>query len=251
MLTRRLIGCLLLRHGWVVQGIRFQRYLPVGTPEIAVEFLVRWGIDEIVLLDITARDRGTGPDLERIGRLSQGCRVPLTAGGGVRSVSDIGNLIRAGAEKVCINSALRQDRVLLPEGSRKFGAQSIVASIDVQRDGTSQPRVYTHGGTQPAVLDPAEWARQLESEGAGEILLNSIDRDGTGEGYDLELIRSVASAVKIPVVACGGAGCPEDFPAAAETGASGVAAANWFHFTEQSVHHAKEALWQAGVEVRR
>lgn len=246
-----MIACLLLRDGWVVQSIGFQRYLPVGTPEIQIDFLVRWGIDEIALLDLSAWRRGEGPDLERISRLSERCRVPLTVGGGIRSFEQMRQVIRAGAEKVCVNSSLWSDRALLPEGSRRLGTQAIVASVDVRENGSGRPEVYIRGGTQATGLGPVEWARQVEAEGAGEIFLNSIDRDGTGQGYDLGLIRSVAEAVKIPVVACGGVGGAKDFAGATqEAGAAAVAAANWFHFTEQSVRHAKAAMRQAGVEVR-
>ncbi len=252
MLKNRLVACLLLRDGWVVQSVRFKRYLPIGTPEIAVEYLVRWDIDEIILIDMTATLKGKGPNLEMVSRLARRCLIPLTVGGGVRCLEDIRALIYVGAEKVSINSAILKNRALIQEGSQVLGTQSIVASIDVKVDESGSYQVYGASGTWATGLHPVEWAQEVERLGAGEIFLNSIDRDGTKQGYDTQLIRLVVESVHIPVIACGGVGRMGHFSEGILKGkASAVAAANIFHFTEQSVVHAKENLSNAGIAVRQ
>lgn len=251
MLQRRLITCLVVKDGWVVQSIEFQRYLPVGCPETAVEFMARWDVDEIVMLDITATPGRRSPDTDLVSRVSEKCFVPLTVGGGIRRVSDIKDLTHAGADKVSINSQALRNPGLIKEGAAMFGRQCIVVSIDVRRHTHGDYEVFGDSGRRPTGLHPVQWASEVEKLGAGEIFLTSIDRDGTKRGYDLDLIKMVAEAVNIPVIACGGVGRMEHFVEGVQEGkASAVAAANVLHFTEHSVIVAKAYLRRHGIGVR-
>lgn len=250
MLKNRVIGCLVVKAGVVVQSMDFRRYLPVGRPEIAVEFLNAWGIDEIVLVDIDATREGRGPDIGMVSRASKSGFVPLTVGGGIRTVDDIRDLIHAGADKVAINKAALATPDLVSRGAEVAGSQCIVVSIDARRTGGGW-EVYADGGRTPTGWSPAEWAREVERLGAGEIFLTSIDRDGSFRGYDLDLARAVAGAVTIPVIVCGGAGHPRHFHEALRIeGVSAAAAGNIFHFTEHSVITTKAHLRAAGMDVR-
>lgn len=214
------------------------------------------GADELTFLDVTASKQGRGTMLEVVRRTAEQVFIPLTVGGGVRSTEDVRELLRAGADKVSVNTAAIARPELLRELSSQFGAQCIVLSVDARRvpeGGKAQPsgfEVTTHGGTRSAGIDAVAWARTGERLGVGEILLNSMDGDGTKEGFDLELIRRVREAVSIPVIASGGAGRAEDFPPAVEAGADAVLAASIFHFGEVSIAEAKAQLRRAGYEVR-
>lgn len=251
MLKKRLVACLLIRDGLIVQSVGFERYLPIGRPRFPIEFVVKWDVDEIVLLDMSATAQHRAPDTEVLALLSRSCFVPLTVGGGIKSVDDVRRIIRAGADKAAVNAHAIQRPELISELADVFGTQCVVVSIDcrLERDGRYQ--VYTHSGTQATGLSPDEWASRAEQLGAGEIFLNSIDRDGSKQGYDLALIRQVTAAVKVPVVACGGVGNYSHFaPGILQGGASAVAAANIFHFIEHSTIVAKAHLLQAGIDVR-
>lgn len=251
MLKRRLIACLLIRKGLIVQSIGFGKYLPIGRPKFPIEFVVKWDVDEIVLLDMSAAEENRGPDLGVIELLSHSCFVPLTVGGGIKSVSDVRNVIRAGADKVSVNAHALARPALITEISEDFGNQCAVVSIDCRRDADGRYRVYSDSGRKAWGMEAAEWARKAEDSGAGEIFLNSIDRDGSRLGYDIELIRSVTSAVSIPVIACGGVGSYSHFaPGILQGGASAVAAANIFHHVEHSTILAKAHLLRDGVDVR-
>lgn len=249
-LKQRVVGVIVVRAGWAVQSIGFRRFLPVGRPEIAVEYLNRWGIDEIILLDIDATLAGRKPDFEAVGRYARFGQVPLTVGGGISEVADIERLIRAGADKVALNWAARSHPELIAAGAERFGNQCLVVSLDAREVAPGRHEVFARGGREPTGLTPAEAARRACAAGAGEILINSIDHDGSGKGYDLELVRSVLEVVDVPVVACGGVGEPRHLLAGLQLGVSGVAAANFFHFTEHSVIVAKRFLLQAGAKVR-
>lgn len=250
MQRTRLVGCVVVKDGWVVQSVRFSTYLPVGAPEVTVEYLARWDVDEIFLLDISATHERRPPDLDMVRRVSGRRFVPLTVGGGIRDVSTIERLLRAGADRVSINTAALDGGDFVSKAARRFGAQCIVVSIDVKETGGA-PQVLAAGGRRATGLDPVTWARRVEELGAGEILLGSIDRDGTKQGYDTRLIRSVAEAVSIPVVALGGVGRMEHFAAAIDQGrAVAAAAANIFHYMEHSVIVAKAHMHAAGVRVR-
>lgn len=252
MINRRLIACLIIKNGIVVQSIGFEKYLPVGKPEIAAEFLNRWGIDEIILLDMDATPQGRGPDFEMVRRVAKKCFVPLTVGGGIADVETMRKLIRNGADKVCMNTSAIRHPELIQEAADVLGNQCLVVSMDVRRKKDERCEVFMNSGRSPTDLNPAGWAQRVEDLGAGEIFLNSIDRDGSKSGYDLELIRTVTQAVSIPVIACGGVGCPEHFVEGLVKGnATAVAAGNYFHFTQHSPIAAKSFLRQKeNVRVR-
>ncbi|MEJ5997053.1 imidazole glycerol phosphate synthase subunit HisF [Corynebacterium sp. H130] len=249
----RVIACLDVDRGRVVKGVNFDNLRDAGDP---VELAARYGtegIDELTFLDVSASKEGRGTMLDVVRRTADQVFIPLTVGGGVRSEEDVDELLRAGADKVSINTSAIHRPELIAELSRRFGAQCIVLSVDARR-ATDQPsgfEVTTHGGTKSAGLDAVEWARQGEKLGAGEILLNSMDGDGTQDGFDIELIEKVRAAVSIPVIASGGAGTAEHFPPAVAAGADAVLAASVFHFGTVAVSEVKDALADAGYEVRR
>ncbi|ATB32701.1 imidazole glycerol phosphate synthase subunit HisF [Melittangium boletus] len=250
MLTRRLIVCLDVKGGRVVKGVQFEGLRDVGDP---VELALRYeaaGADEVTFLDISAtqEERGTLWDLVR--RTSERLFIPLTVGGGVRTADDVGLALRAGADKVSLNSAAVARPEVLTECAERFGAQCVVASIDAKRDGGSW-RVFTHGGKRATDLEAIAWARECVKRGAGEILLTSIDRDGARSGYDLELTRAVAEAVDVPVIASGGAGNAEHVRAAlSEGGAEAALVAGILHDGVTTVDSIKTLLRGSGLEVR-
>jgi len=251
MLKKRLIPCIILRNGLLVQSIEFRRYLPIGKPKIAVEFFNAWDVDEIIILDISASYEHRGPLYELIQHVSKICFVPLAVGGGIRTVNDIREILKVGADKVSINTEAICRPSFITEGAEIFGSQCMVVSIDVKTNAQGNYEVCSHGGRHATGLNPVEWAQQVEKRGAGEIFLNSIDRDGTKKGYDLELVRTVSDAVGIPVIACGGVGKMSDFLEGVMEGhASAVSAANIFHYYEHSTILAKASLKKAGVAIR-
>ncbi|OUC96194.1 imidazole glycerol phosphate synthase subunit HisF [Streptosporangium minutum] len=251
----RVIPCLDVDAGRVVKGVNFENLRDAGDP---VELARRYdaeGADELTFLDITASssDRSTMYDVVR--RTAEQVFIPLTVGGGVRSVEDVNTLLRAGADKVGVNTAAIARPELLTEASQRYGAQCIVLSVDARRvvDGPPTPsgfEVTTHGGRRGTGIDAVEWARRGEELGVGEILLNSMDGDGTRDGYDLEMIRAVRAAVSVPVIASGGAGSLKDFAPAVEAGADAVLAASVFHFGQLKISEVKDALRGAGHPVR-
>jgi cyclase len=250
MLKCRDIPTLLYRDFGLVKGVRFDPRRHVGSPMQAIKVYEMRGVDELVFLDIAATVAGRSPDFELIDDLADDCFMPMTVGGGVRTVDDVGRLLRVGADKVAINTALAESPDVVREASGRYGAQCIVASIDTSAAG-GRVEVWIRSGTVPTGIDPVELARRAEGLGAGEVLLTSIDRDGTMEGYDVETLRRVTDAVSIPVIASGGAGCYDDMVNAVRVGhASAVAAASIFHFTEQTPLEAKQHLRAAGFPVR-
>lgn len=250
MLKVRVIPTLLLKGPGLVKGVGFDSWRRVGPVLPAVKVYNARDVDELVLVDITANSTGAPPDVEAVSDVADQCFVPFTVGGGVRDTAHIQALLRAGADKVCINSAAFDVPGLISEAARRFGAQCVVLSIDARRTEGGW-RCYSHSGQRETAWRPAEWAREVVARGAGEILLTSIDRDGTMQGYDLALIEQVVSAVNVPVIASGGAGNYEHMREAVQVaGASAVAAASMFHFTEQTPAQAKNALAAAGIAVR-
>ncbi|MEV7967605.1 imidazole glycerol phosphate synthase subunit HisF [Sphaerisporangium sp. NPDC088356] len=251
----RVIPCLDVDAGRVVKGVNFENLRDAGDP---VELARRYdaeGADELTFLDITASsgDRETMFDVVR--RTAEQVFIPLTVGGGVRSVDDVNRLLRAGADKVSLNTAAITRPELLTEASRRFGAQCVVLSVDARRvvDGPPTPsgfEVTTHGGRRGTGIDAVEWARRGQELGVGEILLNSMDGDGTKGGYDLPMIRAVREAVTVPVIASGGAGALDDFPPAVDAGADAVLAASVFHFGQLKISDVKDTLREAGHPVR-
>jgi len=255
MLCKRLIPCLDVKDGRVVKGVQFVDLRDAGDPVEAAQAYDSQGADELVFLDITASHEGRAIMLEIVRRTAEGIYMPLTVGGGVRTLEDIRTLLRAGADKVSLNTAALERPGLIMEAARAFGSQCIVAAIDARREGPvangQRWGVYTHGGRRPARRDALEWARQVEELGAGEILLTSMDRDGTGEGYDLALTRAVALAVSVPVIASGGAGTLEHLREGVTEGkADAVLVASLFHFGRHTIAEAKAYLREHGVAVR-
>jgi imidazole glycerol-phosphate synthase subunit HisF len=247
----RVIPCLDVDAGRVVKGVNFTDLVDAGDPvELAAAYDAE-GADELTFLDVTASssDRETTYDVVR--RTAEQVFIPLTVGGGVRAVSDVDRLLRAGADKVSINTAAIERPELLHEAAQRFGAQCIVLSVDARRAPTSSGfEVTTHGGRRGTGIDAVAWAARGQELGVGEILLNSMDADGTRAGFDVELIRLVRSVVDIPLIASGGAGALEHFPPAVEAGADAVLAASVFHFGQLRIRDVKATLDKAGVEIR-
>ena len=251
MLKKRLVVCLLIREGLIVQSIGFNRYLPIGHPRFPIEFVAKWDVDEIVLLDMSATQNNKVLDTNVLELLSRSCFVPLTVGGGIKSVEDVRSIIRTGADKVTINSHAVSRPKLISEIADVFGSQCVVVSMDCRLEKNGSYQVYSHSGTRATGLTPESWAKQAEDLGAGEIFLNSIDRDGSKQGYDVELIRRVSDSVSVPVIACGGVGNYKHFAEGIVEGrASAVAAANIFHYIEHSTIVAKAHLLNSGIDVR-
>jgi cyclase len=251
MLARRIIPCLDVKGGRVVKGIGFVDLRDAGDPVEAATRYDREGADELCFLDITASHEERGIILDVVRLTAERCFMPLTVGGGVRTIDDIRALLRAGADKVSINTAAVAEPEFVARAAELFGAQCIVVAIDAKNVAPGRWEVFTHGGRRPTGLDAVEWARRLTTNGAGEILLTSMDRDGTRDGYDLGLTRAVADAVTVPVIASGGAGGVEHlYDALVEGHASAVLAASIFHYQEHAIRHCKEYLRGRDVTVR-
>jgi cyclase len=250
MLAKRIIPCLDVKAGRVVKGIHFESLRDAGDP---IECGLRYseeGADELVFLDITASSDSRDIVTDMVRRVADTINIPFTVGGGLRSVSDIRNILRAGADKISLNTSAIENPDLVRESAERFGSQCIVVAIDAKRSGTSA-HVYTHGGRNRTNLDAVEWSQRVASLGAGEILLTSMDTDGTKSGYDLELTRVISRSVRIPVIASGGAGTLDHLYQGLTYGAaSAVLAASIFHFREFTIAQAKTYLRERGVVVR-
>jgi cyclase len=259
VLTKRIIPCLDVKDGRVVKGVQFVSLVDAGDPvEVAAAYDAQ-GADELCFLDINASHENRGTMLELVARTADRLTIPFSVGGGVRSLDDVRALLRAGADKVSVNSAAVARPELVAETAEKLGSANLIVAIDARRNDAADPdkgwQVYTHGGRRPTGIDAVEWAARMEAFGAGEILLTSMDRDGTRDGYDLPLTRAVTRAVRIPVIASGGAGTLEHLREALEDsahggGASAVLAASIFHFGTYRVPEAKRYLAERGVVVR-
>ena len=253
MLVKRVIPCLDVKEGRVVKGVRFLKLKDAGDPVAAAKYYDRAGADELIFLDITASQEKRGILLDVVRKTAEQVFLPLTVGGGVRSVEDIRALLRAGADKVSINTAAVRHPALLREAAKHFGCQCVVLAIDAKRSVKKKGawEVYTRGGRKNTGLDAVEWAKRAEKLGAGEILLTSMDRDGTQEGYDLELTRAVSEAVGIPVIASGGVGTLDHLAQGFLKGkADAVLAASIFHYKKFTVTQAKQYLKKKGVAIR-
>ena len=256
MLAKRVIPCLDVKDGRVVKGVRFVDLRDAGDPVEAALAYDAQGADELVFLDITASHEARDTMLDVVRRTAEGIYMPLTVGGGIRSVDDVRRLLRAGADKISLNTAALERPAVIREAVERFGSQCIVVAIDARREPgrpDEPPRwgVYTHGGRRAAGRDALDWAREAVALGAGEILLTSMDRDGTKDGYDLELTRAVSQSVSVPVIASGGAGSLEHlYEGLVEGCADAALAASIFHFGTHTIAEAKAYLHGRGVEVR-
>lgn len=252
MLKVRIIPTLLWKNFGLVKGAGFNSWRRVGPVLPAVKVYNARDVDELVLVDIMASQEKAEPDYDSVRDFAEECFVPFTVGGGISRLDQIQNLLRAGADKITINTSAYCNAQLINDAAKRFGAQCIVASIDVRRMSDGRHLCFSHSGTVATDRRPDEWARELVDRGAGEILITSIDRDGGMQGYDLRLIKMVVNAVNVPVIASGGAGNYEHMrQAIQEAGASAVAAASMFHFTEQTPAEAKKYLASTGIPVRQ
>jgi len=250
MLTKRIIPCLDVDRGRVVKGVNFVNLRDAGDPVAAAQAYDEAGADELVFLDITASAEGRETVLDVVRRTAQGIYMPLTVGGGLRTVEDVRRLLRAGADKVSLNTAAVERPEVIRDAAERFGSQCIVCAIDAKRRNSGW-EVYTHGGRKPTGRDAVDWAQEVADLGAGEILLTSMDADGTQAGYDLALTRTVAEAVSVPVIASGGVGGLEHlYEGLTLGGADAVLAASIFHFGRHTIGQAKRYLRERGVPVR-
>ena len=250
MLKNRIIPCLDVQNGRVVKGINFVNLKDAGDPVEHAKIYSEGGADEICFLDITASNENRNTIYDVVERTSKKCFVPLTVGGGIRDVDDISKLLNCGADKVSINTAAVKNSKLISDSSKKFGSQCIVVAIDAKKNGDKW-EVFTHGGRNNSGIDALEYAKEIEEKGAGEILITSMDRDGTQEGYDIDLMCKISSKVNIPIIASGGVGNLDHLADGIKVGnASAVLAASIFHYGKYSVKEAKEYLDSKGIPVR-
>jgi len=251
MLAKRIIPCLDVMNGRVVKGVNFVNLRDAGDPVEHGATYGEMGADELVFLDITASHEQRETVVDMVKKVAEAVFIPFTVGGGIRTVEDMRRILGAGADKISINSSAVRTPQLVEEGARSFGSQCIIVAIDPKREEDGRWQVYINGGRVPTGLDAVEWAREVEKRGAGEILLTSMDRDGTEIGYNIELTCAVADAVSIPVIASGGAGKPEHFLEVLTKGhASAALAASVFHYRQIAIPELKRYLAQNGVEVR-
>ena len=250
MLKTRLIPCLDVKNGRVVKGVNFIDLKDAGDPVEQAKFYDDSGADELCFLDITASHENRGTILGVVERTAEQCFIPLTVGGGIRSLEDIRSLLAAGADKISINTAAVKNPGLVESAAKKFGSQCIVVALDARRTNNSY-EIFTHGGRNQTGIDALDWAQQMESLGAGELLLTSMDRDGTQKGFDLELTQMIADAVKIPLIASGGVGKLQHLVDGVKVGhASAVLAASIFHFGTYSIEEAKSYMKSKGIAIR-
>lgn len=251
MLAKRIIPCLDVHDGRVVKGINFVNLQDAGDPVELAAYYYKEGADELVFLDISASYEQRKTMVEVVKNTAREVFIPFAVGGGIRNIDDIRNILKAGADKISVNSAAIKDPGLITQGAKKFGSQCIVVAVDARLAGPDHWEVYINGGRTPTGIDALEWVRKVEKLGAGEILLTSMDKDGTKDGYDIPLTRAVSQAVGIPVIASGGAGNLEHLYEAVQDGqADAVLCASIFHYREYTVRRAKEYLAEKGVPIR-
>ena len=251
MLKNRVIPCLDVKNGRVVKGINFVDLKDAGDPVEQASIYDKGGADEICFLDITASNENRNTIIDVVNKTAEKCFVPLTVGGGVRTINNIRDLLLAGADKVSINTAAIKDINFIKEASKKFGTQCMVVAVDVKKVSDKKWEIFTHGGREKTGIDAIEFAKKAETNGAGEILLTSMDKDGTKTGYDIELLNIVTKSISIPVIASGGAGNLEHlYDAIKKGGASAVLAASIFHYGEYTIKETKEYLKSKNVPIR-
>lgn len=251
MLKTRIIPCLDIRDGRVVKGVQFEDIRDAGDPVAQAKLYNDQGADELCFLDITASHEGRDTIIDAVRRVAAEIFMPLTVGGGIKSLADIRRLLEAGADKISINSAAITNPALVKEAALKCGSQCIVVAIDAKNVAPNKWEIFTHGGRNPTGIDAVEWAKRMAGDGAGELLVTSMDRDGARSGYDLDLMRAITGSVSVPAIASGGVGSLQDLvDGVKEGGASAVLAASIFHFGEHTVGDAKHAMQAAGIAVR-
>jgi cyclase len=250
MLKYRIIPCLDVKDGRVVKGVNFENLTDAGDPVSQAQFYYQAGADELCFLDINASKENRSTMFEMVKKVAEKCFIPFTVGGGVSKIEDFSTLLKCGADKVSINSSAIENPQLIRDASKKFGAQCVVVAIDVKKNSSGNYEVFTRGGSKATGLDAINWAIEAQKLGAGEILLTSMDRDGTKSGYDLDLLQKISSVTNIPLIASGGVGTLEHLAQGLKSGASAVLAASIFHFKTHSIQEAKQYLKSQNLEVR-
>jgi len=250
MLKYRIIPCLDVKDGRVVKGVNFENLTDAGDPVSQAQFYYQAGADELCFLDINASKENRSTMFEMVKKVAEKCFIPFTVGGGVSKIEDFSTLLKCGADKISINSSAIENPQLIRDASKKFGAQCVVVAIDVKKNSSGNYEVFTRGGSKATGLDAVNWAIEAQKLGAGEILLTSMDRDGTKSGYDLDLLQKISSVTNIPLIASGGVGTLEHLAQGLKSGASAVLAASIFHFKTHSVQEAKEYLKSQNLAVR-
>lgn len=250
MLKYRIIPCLDVKDGRVVKGVNFENLIDSGDAIAQSQYYYEQGADELCFLDITASKENRSTIFAMVEKLATKCFIPLTVGGGISKIEDFSTLLKCGADKISINSSAIKNPQLIADASNKFGSQAVVVAIDCKKNSSETYEIFTHGGSKSTGINALEWAIQAEKLGAGEILLTSMDKDGTKSGYDLELIKLITSHIKIPLIASGGVGSLEHLAQGLQAGASAVLAASIFHFKQHSISEAKEFLQKQNLAVR-
>jgi cyclase len=250
MLKYRIILCLDVKDGRVVKGVNFENLTDAGDPVSQAQFYYQAGADELCFLDINASKENRSTMFEMVKKVAEKCFIPFTVGGGVSKIEDFSTLLKCGADKVSINSSAIENPQLIKDASKKFGAQCVVVAIDVKKNSSGNYEVFTRGGSKATGLDAVNWAIEAQKLGAGEILLTSMDRDGTKSGYDLDLLQKISSVTNIPLIASGGVGTLDHLAQGLKSGASAVLAASIFHFKTHSIQEAKEYLKSQNLAVR-
>ena len=250
MLKYRIIPCLDVKDGRVVKGVNFENLTDAGDPVSQAQFYYQAGADELCFLDINASKENRSTMFEMVKKVAEKCFIPFTVGGGVSKIEDFSTLLKCGADKISINSSAIENPQLIRDASKKFGAQCVVVAIDVKKNSSGNYEVFTRGGSKATGLDAINWAIEAQKLGAGEILLTSMDRDGTKSGYDLDLLQKISLVTNIPLIASGGVGTLEHLAQGLKSGASAVLAASIFHFKTHSVQEAKEYLKSQNLAVR-
>lgn len=250
MLKTRIIPCLDVDNGRVVKGINFENLIDAGDPVSQAEFYYEEGADELCFLDITATHENRDTIFEVVKDVAKKCFIPLTVGGGVKNIEDFSKLMLSGADKVSINSGAIKNPQLITEAAKKFGSQAVIVAIDAKKNHEGEYEIFTHGGRKSTGINALKWAKESQELGAGEILLTSMDKDGTKSGYDLELLNLISSDVEIPVIASGGVGNLQDLADGVKNGADALLAASIFHFRQYSVKEAKDFLKKEKIAVR-
>ncbi len=250
MLKKRIIPCLDVKNGRVVKGINFENLIDAGDPVSQAKFYCSEGADELCFLDIAASQENRGIMLEMVKKVAKSCFIPFTVGGGIKEVEDFSDLLKSGADKISVNSAAIKNPKIISEAANKFGSQCVVVAVDAKKVIGERYEIFTHGGTVATGIDAVQWAANAEKFGAGEILLTSMDRDGTKSGYDLDLIKKITAKISIPLIASGGVGNLDDLFDGIKVGASAVLAASIFHFRQYSISQAKNFLKNQGIAIR-